>query len=64
MGPLRLVLEVLLFFPCTLCCKFDSLLSLNTLGLAPFAFDSLEATTVLFFWNLDFKMPDSDFNRL
>jgi len=49
MGALRLVLEILLFFPCTLCWKFDSFWSFNTLGLTPFGFDSHEATTVLFF---------------
>ena len=58
MGPLRLVLEVLLFFPRTLWCKLDSFWSLNTLGLTPFGFGSQEAATVFFFWNLDFKIPD------
>ena len=60
MGHLRLVLEVLLFFPCALCWKFDSFWSLNTLGLTPLGFDSQEATTILFLWNLGFKIPDSE----
>ena len=64
MGPLRLVLEVLFFTSCTLCCEFDSLWLTSTLGLALFGFDSQEATTVFFFWNLDFKIPNSGFNRL
>ena len=55
MGPLRLVVEVLLFTSCTLCCEFDSFWLTYTLGLTPFGFDSQEATTILFFWNLDFK---------
>ena len=64
MGPLSLLPEVLLFISCTLCCKFDYFWLTNTLGLAAFGFNSQEATTVLFFWNLDYKIPDSSFNKL
>jgi len=64
MGPLRLVLEVLLFTSCTLWCEFDCFWLTNILGLVPFGFDSHEATIVLFFWDLDFKILDSEFDRL
>jgi len=64
MGPLRLVLEVLLFTSCTLRCGFESFWLIITLGLIPFSSDSPEAITVLFFWDLDFKIPDSGFNKL
>ena len=64
MGPLGLVLEVLLFTSCTLRCGFGSFWLTITLGLTPFGFYSPEAATVLFFWNLDFKTPNSGFNRL
>jgi len=49
MGPLRLVLEVLLFTSYTLRCGFDSFWLISTLSLAPFGSDSSEVTTVLFF---------------
>ena len=64
MGPLRLVLEVLLFFYCTLCWKFGGFCSLNTLGLTPFGFGSQEATIVFLLWTLGFKIPDSELIRL
>jgi len=49
MGPLRLVLEVLLFTSCTLRCGFESFSLISTLGLIPFSSDSPEAITILFF---------------
>jgi len=64
MGPLRLVLEILPFTSCTLWCEFNSFWLTNILGLTPFGFDSHEGTIVLFFWDLDFKILDSGFNRL
>jgi len=64
MGPLRLVLDVLLFTFCTLRCGFESLWLISTLGSTPFSSDSPEVITVLIFWDLDFKIPDYGFNRL
>ena len=64
MGPLGLELEDLLTISCSFRCALGSFWLIITLGFSTFGFDTLEATTALPFWTLDFRISDSNSIRL